>query len=108
MEQRTDVMNFVLILLGVKYLLGTQVDILSKKLDVCSELQGRRVNGTHKNMLIIICKMLKGKIFKLIKVKELSYVRYLKTWGCPGKRSLWLQREQRKGEERRKRTIFYT
>ena len=34
LEQRTDVMNFVLILLGVKYLLGTQVDILSKKLDV--------------------------------------------------------------------------
>lgn len=40
-----------------------------------------------KTLLIIICKMLKGKIFKLIKVKELPYVRYLKTWGCPGKES---------------------
>ena len=34
LDQRTDVMNFVLVLLSVKYLLRTQVDMLSKKLDV--------------------------------------------------------------------------
>ena len=33
-DQRTDVTNFVLILLSVKYLLGTQVEMLSKKLDI--------------------------------------------------------------------------
>jgi len=39
--------------------------------------------------------MLRGKIFKLIKVKELPYVRYLKTWGCPGKRSFCGYRENK-------------
>ena len=84
MDQRTDVMNFVSISLSVKYLLRTQVDMLRNWM-FDSELQRRRVNATHKNVLFIICKMLRGKIFKLIKVKELPYVRYLKTWGCPGK-----------------------
>lgn len=45
----------------------------------------------------------KGGLFKLVKMPELLYVTYLKAQDSPGGGgSLWLERDQRQREERRK------
>ena len=44
----------------------------------------------------------KGGLFKLVKMPELLYATYLKAQDSPGEGSLWLERDQRQREERRK------
>lgn len=49
---REQMSNFVLIL-NLKYLLGMQVEMLSKKLYIWSEFKGRKIRAIYKNVWVI-------------------------------------------------------